>query len=283
MRVISDIAEMTSFSQQKNAAGLSIGFVPTMGYLHPGHVSLVKQAAKECGAVVVSIFVNPTQFGPGEDLAAYPRNLKRDLEILDALKVDVVFTPEAKAMYPAGYGTFVNLETPLTGKLCGEFRPGHFKGVATVVAKLFNIVLPQKAYFGQKDAQQCIVIKKMAAELNFPVNIVILPTLREKDGLAMSSRNTYLSAEERKAAPEIYQSLLLAKKMIEAGELRAEKITSAVRKKLAGLKNAEIQYVAVVNASSLEAPVLLSCEILLAVAVKLGKTRLIDNILLQLS
>jgi len=283
MRVISGIAEMTSFSQQKTAAGLVIGFVPTMGYLHPGHVSLVKQAAKECGAVVVSIFVNPTQFGPGEDLAAYPRNLKRDLEILDALKVDVVFTPEAKAMYPEGYGTFVNLETPLTGKLCGEFRPGHFKGVATVVAKLFNIVLPQKAYFGQKDAQQCIVIKKMAAELNFPVNIVIMPTLREKDGLAMSSRNTYLSPEERKAAPEIYQSLLLAKKMIEAGELRTEKITSAVRKKLAGLQDAEIQYVAAVNSSSLEAPVLLSGEILLAVAVKLGKTRLIDNILLHIT
>ncbi|MFH1074907.1 MAG: pantoate--beta-alanine ligase [Candidatus Firestonebacteria bacterium] len=281
MKVISDIKEMTSFSQKQTAEGKIIGFVPTMGYLHEGHLSLVKQAKKECDIVIVSIFVNPAQFGPQEDFALYPRDLKKDLKLLKPLKVDVVFNPEVKALYPSDYNTYINIEGDLTRKLCGAFRPIHFKGVATIVTKLFNIVLPNKAYFGQKDAQQCVVIRKMVKDLNFPVEVVALPTVREKDGLARSSRNTYLNPEERKSAPIIYESLLLAKKMIDSGELKAEKVAAAIKKKLNSIKNAEIQYVSIVNSETLEDLDIISGKIIIAIALKLGRTRLIDNIVIS--
>ncbi|OGF45948.1 MAG: pantoate--beta-alanine ligase [Candidatus Firestonebacteria bacterium RIFOXYC2_FULL_39_67] len=281
MKVISKIAEMTSFSKKQIAKGKVIGFVPTMGYLHEGHLSLVKQAKKECDIVIVSIFVNPTQFGPKEDLVAYPRDLERDLTLLEPIKADIVFHPEALDMYPSGFKTYVNIEDELTRRLCGAFRPVHFKGVTTIVAKLFNIVLPNNAYFGQKDAQQCAVIKKMVKDLNFPLKIIALPTVREKDGLAMSSRNIYLNPEERRSAPAIYASLLLAKKMIDKGELRAKKIIIAVKKELNTMKNAKIQYISVVNSENLEDLKTISGEVIIAVALKLGKTRLIDNIIIS--
>ncbi|OGF46156.1 MAG: pantoate--beta-alanine ligase [Candidatus Firestonebacteria bacterium RIFOXYA2_FULL_40_8] len=281
MRVISDITEMTSFSRKIIAAGKTIGFVPTMGYLHAGHLSLVERAKKECDIIILSIFVNPAQFGPKEDLAAYPRDLMRDLKLLKPLKVDIVFNPQAKEMYPSGCKTFVNIDGDLTQKLCGAFRPIHFKGVLTVVAKLLNIVLPHKAYFGEKDAQQCVVIKKMCKDLKFPVKIITLPTIREKDGLAMSSRNTYLTTEERKSAPMIYKTLLMAEKMIDDGELRGKKVITAMKKKLKSMKNAEIQYISIVNSDTLEDRANISGEIIIALALKLGKTRLIDNIVMS--
>jgi len=218
---------------------------------------------------------------PKEDLAAYPRDLKRDLGLLEPLSVDVVFNPEAKSMYPSWYNTYVNIEGDLTKKLCGAFRPVHFKGVTTIVAKLFNIVLPDKAYFGQKDAQQCVVIKKMVKDLNIQVEVIALPTVREKDGLAMSSRNIYLTPEERKTAPEIYRSLLTAKKMIEGGERKSEKILTEMKKKLGVMGEIEMQYVSIVDAETLLDKINISGDVIIAVALKLGKTRLIDNIFLS--
>ena len=281
MKVISDIKEMTSFSKKQTEKGKIIGFIPTMGYLHDGHLSLVKKAKEECDVVIVSIFVNPTQFGPKEDLAAYPRDLKRDLGLLEPISVDVVLNPEAKDMYPSGYNTYVNIDGDLTKKLCGAFRPVHFKGVTTIVAKLFNIVLPDKAYFGQKDAQQCVVIKKMVKDLNIPVEVIALPAVREQDGLAMSSRNIYLTPEERKTAPAIYKSLLTAKKMIEGGERKPEKVLTEMKKKLGEMGEIEMQYVSIVDAETLLDKINISGDVIIAVALKLGKTRLIDNIFLS--
>jgi len=281
MELIRSIEKMTARSRKALEQKKKIGFVPTMGSLHAGHLSLVRRAKKECDLVVVSIFVNPSQFGPKEDFAAYPRNLKEDSRLLETVKADILFYPQAAAVYPANYRTYVQIEGRLTNKLCGFYRPEHFKGVTTIVAKLFNMVLPHRAYFGQKDAQQCVVLKKMAAELNFPVKVITLPTVREKDGLALSSRNKYLSPEERRQAPVLYQALRLAKKMIERGERNIFKVEKVMKNHLASIKNLKIQYASVVDGETLESGKIVSGNILIAIAAILGKTRLIDNLILK--
>jgi len=256
-----------------------VGLVPTMGFLHEGHLSLVRQARKECASVVVSIFVNPTQFGPAEDLSKYPRDLERDLQLMSSAGVDLVWTPTMEEMYPAGYQTWVSLEE-LMKPLEGSMRPGHFRGVATVVSKLFNCVQPQKAYFGQKDAQQAAVIRRMSADLNFPIEVVICPIVREADGLAMSSRNIYLDARERQAALVLNRSLNAARSAYEKGERNA----SVLRKLVTDLINAEplarLQYVSCADNETLMELVSLTGKTLLSMAVFLGKTRLIDNLVL---
>jgi pantoate--beta-alanine ligase len=257
----------------------TVGLVPTMGYLHEGHLSLVRQARKECDHVVVSIFVNPTQFGPREDLSKYPRALDRDLSLLEPLGADLVWMPTAEIMYPQGYQTWVEVET-ITRPLEGSMRPGHFRGVTTVVAKLFNAVQPQKAYFGQKDAQQAAVIRQMTRDLNFPIEIVVCPIVREPDGLAMSSRNVYLNAEERKAATVLHRSLSAARNVYENGERNAEKLRQIMREVLASEPLAQRQYVSCADYDTLEELETVTGKTLLSMAVILGKTRLIDNFVL---
>jgi pantoate--beta-alanine ligase len=257
-----------------------VGLVPTMGYLHEGHLSLVRRAAEECASVVVSIFVNPTQFGPNEDLAAYPRDMERDLRLLESLGVDLVWTPTPEIMYPSGYQTWVQVEA-LTQPLEGARRPGHFRGVTTVVAKLFNGVLPAKAYFGQKDAQQVAVIRQMTRDLNFPLEIIVCPTVREPDGLAMSSRNAYLDPAQRKAATVLYRALSAAKEAYEAGQRDAEKLRVFMRKTIEAEPLAEIQYVSCADYDTLEELDQITGKALLSMAVFVGKTRLIDNFVLE--
>ena len=253
-----------------------VGFVPTMGYLHEGHISLVKAAKAECASVIASIFVNPTQFGPSEDLAKYPRDLPRDLALLEAAGVNLVWTPTTEVMYPAGFQTWVEVEG-LTRRLEGEVRPGHFRGVATVVTKLFNTVNPDKAYFGQKDAQQAAVIRQMTRDLDLPIEIVICATLREVDGLAKSSRNIYLSTEERQAARIIFRALSAAKSVFDSGERQAEKLRSLVQETIATEPLARMQYVSCADYETLEELDTLHGRALLSTAVFVGKTRLIDN------
>jgi pantoate--beta-alanine ligase len=262
--------------------GKIIGFVPTMGYLHKGHLSLVRIAKKRSDVLVVSIFVNPTQFGPKEDFAKYPRDFKRDRFLLEKEGCDFVFAPRIEDMYPEGYLTYVNVEK-ITGKLEGAIRPGHFQGVTTVVAKLFNIVHPDIVVFGQKDAQQAVVLKKMVDDLNYGIKLIIAGTVREKDGLALSSRNVYLSKEERKQAKVLYQALRLAKEMIKKGERSASKIVSKMNKLIDKQPLAEIDYIAITDANSLELLNKLKGEILISLAVCFGKTRLIDNIKLKVN
>jgi pantoate--beta-alanine ligase len=257
-----------------------VGLVPTMGYLHEGHLSLVRRAAEECASVVVSIFVNPTQFGPSEDLAAYPRDMDRDLRLLESLGVDLVWTPTPEIMYPNGYQTWVQVEA-LTDPLEGAMRPGHFRGVTTVVAKLFNSVQPAKAYFGQKDAQQVAVIRRMARDLNFPLEVVVCPTVREPDGLAMSSRNAYLDPGQRQAATALYRALSAAKEAHEAGERSAEALRTIMRETLAAEPLADMQYVSCADYGTLEELDTVSGKALLSMAVFVGKTRLIDNMVLE--
>jgi pantoate--beta-alanine ligase len=256
-----------------------VGFVPTMGFLHAGHISLVRAARDECASVVASIFVNPTQFGPKEDLARYPRDLPHDLSLLESAGVDLVWTPTAEDMYPPGYQTWVQVEE-LTRRLEGEVRPGHFRGVTTVVAKLFNAVSPHKAYFGQKDAQQAAVVRRMAKDLDFPIEIIVCPTLRETDGLAMSSRNTYLSQEERRAATILFRGLSAAKLVYELGERSAEKLRTVVREEVVAEPLAKLQYVSCADYDSLEELEIVTGKALLSMAVYMGKTRLIDNFVL---
>jgi len=257
-----------------------VGLVPTMGYLHAGHLSLVRSARSECASVVVSIFVNPTQFGPQEDLAAYPRDLTRDLQMLESEKVDLVWLPTSDAMYPPDYQTWVSVET-VTQRLEGAMRPGHFRGVATVVTKLFTAVLPDKAYFGQKDAQQAVVVQQLTRDLNLPVQVVICPTVREPDGLALSSRNAYLSPEERRAAACLYRALSAAQSAFQAGERRAQELRKMMDKTLHQEPLAHVQYVSCADPVTLEE---LDGEIthaLLSMAVFIGKTRLIDNLVIK--
>jgi pantoate--beta-alanine ligase len=256
-----------------------VGFVPTMGFLHAGHISLVRAARDECASVVASIFVNPTQFGPKEDLARYPRDLPHDLSLLESAGVDLVWTPTAEDMYPPGYQTWVQVEE-LTRRLEGEVRPGHFRGVTTVVAKLFNAVSPHKAYFGQKDAQQAAVVRRMAKDLDFPIEIIVCPTLRETDGLAMSSRNTYLRQEERRAATILFRGLSAAKLVYELGERSAEKLRTVVREEVVAEPLAKLQYVSCADYDSLEELEIVTGKALLSMAVYMGKTRLIDNFVL---
>lgn len=257
----------------------AVGLVPTMGYLHEGHLSLIRTAREECRHVVVSIFVNPTQFGPNEDLEKYPRDLERDLGLIRPLGVDVVWTPTPEIMYPAGYQTWVEVET-LTQGLEGALRPGHFKGVTTVVAKLFNAVQPHKAYFGQKDAQQAAVIRQMTRDLNFPLEIVTCPTVREADGLAMSSRNKYLDGEERKAATILFRALSAAKSAYDEGERNADRLRAIMKQRLETEPRARPQYVSCADYDTLEELDTVKGKTLLSMAVMLGKTRLIDNFVL---
>ena len=257
-----------------------VGLVPTMGYLHEGHLSLVRHAREESDHVVVSIFVNPTQFGPKEDLSKYPRDLDRDLSLLEPLGVDLVWMPTAEMMYPPGYQTWVDVEA-ITRPLEGSMRPGHFRGVTTVVAKLFNAVQPHNAYFGQKDAQQAAVIRQMTRDLNFPVEIVVCPTVREPDGLAMSSRNVYLDPEQRKAATVLSRSLRTAKEAYDNGERNAGKLRQIMKEVLASEPLAEVQYVSCTDYDTLEELETVTGKTLLSMAVFVGKTRLIDNLILE--
>jgi pantoate--beta-alanine ligase len=280
MKVAKTIESVRRLVKAARIAGRKIGFVPTMGALHIGHISLIEAAKKNCDFVVVSIFVNPTQFGPNEDFTKYPRPIEADLNICRKAGVDVIFAPTPHEIYPAENFTWVNVEK-LSEPLCGKFRPGHFRGVATVCAKLFNIVLPDVAYFGQKDAQQAIVIKRMVADLNMPLKIVVCPTVREKTGLAMSSRNQYLTPQQKKDAAYIYKSLQKCRQMIKQGGRDTKKIIAEMRKVLKQIPSVEIQYVSIVDAETLQNIDKVADKILVAVAVKVGSTRLIDNILTE--
>ena len=257
----------------------TVGLVPTMGYLHEGHLSLIRRAKAECDHVAVSIFVNPTQFGANEDLSKYPRDLERDLSLIEPLGVDLVWNPTSEIMYPTGYQTWVEVEA-MTRPLEGAMRPTHFKGVTTVVAKLFNGVQPHKAYFGQKDAQQVAVIRQMVRDLNFPVEIVVCPTSREADGLAMSSRNVYLDPAQRQAATVLFRSLSAAKAAYEQGERDGEKLREKMKEILASEPLAQVQYVSCADYDTLEELTVIKGKALLSMAVFLGKTRLIDNFVL---
>ncbi len=276
MKLITSTEEMNNWSMGERTAGRKIAFVPTMGALHEGHVSLLRMARGLADSLVLSIFVNPTQFGPGEDLGKYPRNLEDDLEKARSVPVNAVFFPTDKTMYPNGFDTFVEAEN-LSRRLCGVSRPTHFKGVATVVLKLFNIVAPHVAVFGEKDFQQLILIKRMALDLNLPVEIKSHPIVRESDGLAMSSRNAYLSPEERRAALSLSRSLEKADQLIASGEKSPEKILGAVRAEIESERIPKIDYARLVSAETL-------CDLteflrpcLIAIAAFVGKTRLIDN------
>jgi pantoate--beta-alanine ligase len=276
MKIVSALDDLRT---ARLALDPEVGFVPTMGYLHEGHLSLIRRAKADCKSVVLSIFVNPTQFGPNEDLSKYPRDLERDLNLVRPLGVDLVWTPTAESMYPKGYQTWVEVET-MTKPLEGAMRPGHFKGVTTVVAKLFNAVQPHKAYFGQKDAQQAAVIRRMTLDLNYPIEVVVCPTMREADGLAMSSRNVYLDPEQRRAAAVLFRALSAAKEMYEAGERDAEKLRKKMKEALEAEPLAQMQYVSCADYDTLEELDIVKGKTLLSMAVFIGKTRLIDNFVL---
>ena len=276
MQTVITLAELRA--KRRSLPG-PVGFVPTMGFLHAGHISLARRARAECASVAASIFVNPTQFGPTEDLAKYPRDLPRDLALLEAAGVDLVWTPTPDEMYLSGFQTWVSVDG-LTRRLEGEARPTHFRGVTTIVAKLFNAVGPDKAYYGQKAAQQAAVIRRMVKDLNFPIEIVVCPIVREPDGLAMSSRNVYLNPEERQAATVLFRSLSAAKAAYDSGERQAEKLRAMVREIVGGEPLARLQYVSCADHDTLEELETVSNKALLSMAVYMGKTRLIDNFVL---
>lgn len=279
MRLLEKPKEMQAWADHYRGQGKTIGFVPTMGFLHDGHLSLIREAKRITDVVVVSIFVNPAQFGRGEDYEQYPRDLEGDREKVERVGADILFVPSVSDMYPEGYLTYVDVEE-ITKTMCGASRPGHFRGVATVVTKLFNIVKPHKAFFGQKDYQQGIVIKRMAKGLNMDVEIIVLPTVREPDGLAMSSRNSYLNKEEREAAIILYRSLIRAEEMIMRGESSARKIYNEIKKMIEAEPLARIDYIAVANPETLEPLKEAKERSLIALAVWIGKTRLIDNMII---
>lgn len=280
MKTIVAISEIRDYLQSERR-NKTIGFVPTMGYLHEGHLSLIRKAKSECDIAVVSIFVNPTQFAPNEDFSRYPRDLERDATLAQSVGCDILFVPSDEEMYPSGFLSAVVVEQ-LSSVLEGKFRPTHFKGVTTVVLKLLNIVQPDVAYFGQKDAQQAIIIKKMVSDLNVPVRIEVVPTVREADGLAMSSRNIYLNAEERKKAVALYQSLKLAQSMIHSGERNCANILSAMQRLIQSQHPTQIDYIEIVDATTLEPKTELHTNdtVLIPLAVRFGTTRLIDNIII---
>ena len=283
MQTATTITQLRTMVSCARKSGSKIGFVPTMGALHEGHISLVHEAKKHCDFVVVSIFVNPMQFGPNEDFHRYPRPLQDDLKLCTNAGVNLVFNPSVDEMYPTGFSTVVEVNG-LTNNLCGKSRPGHFKGVTTVVMKLFGQVQPDAAYFGQKDAQQALVIKRMACDLDLPIEVVICPTLRETDGLAMSSRNRYLSNEQRSVAPLIYKGLSL---LMEEVKFKKHEFVEQYRrdllKRLEAIPNSMVDYVEIVNADSLETLEKMKGTVLVAVALRLGNTRLIDNIIINTS
>ena len=280
MKVISSISQMQAWSARTRRKGKTIGFVPTMGYLHEGHLSLMRKARKENDYLVISIFVNPAQFGPKEDFKRYPRNFSRDKELSKSCGVDVIFYPRAKDMYPQGYKTYVKVED-LSNVLCGASRPGYFRGVCAVVLKLFNIVQPDAAYFGQKDAQQAIVVEKMVKDLNLPLKIKTSPIIREKEGLALSSRNSYLNEQQRKDAIILYKSLQTAVGMIQSGYKDPRKIIAKMRKMIKSGRGTRIEYIRIVDISNLTEVKRIKGRLLIAVAVFLGKTRLIDNVIIR--
>ncbi|ABX06096.1 MAG TPA: pantoate--beta-alanine ligase [Herpetosiphon sp.] len=276
MQVVTTIEEVRAARRQ----WAEVGFVPTMGFLHAGHLSLVQQSKAENGVAIASIFVNPTQFGPNEDFASYPRDTPRDLALLEAAGCDLVWMPSVEEIYPAGFSSYVEVEG-VTAPLEGARRPGHFRGVATVVTKLFNVVQPTKAYFGQKDAQQTVVIRQFVRDLAMPVEVVIAPTIREADGLAMSSRNSYLNAEQRAAAPVLYRALTAAQTAYAAGQTDAEAIRQLMLETLAQEPLAQVDYVSIADPRSLQELTTIDQQgVLVSLAVRIGKTRLIDNLVM---
>ena len=282
MDIIKSIGDLRKAVRNARSAGRTIGVVPTMGYLHEGHLSLMRRARRENDLVVATVFVNPTQFGPNEDFEAYPRNAQRDIDLMQAENVDIAFMPEADDLYPHGYATYVEVQGPMTQALCGASRPGHFKGVTTIVAKLFHLTTPHRAYFGQKDAQQVAVIRQMARDLDFDLEVVACPTMREPDGLAMSSRNSYLSDSQRADAVVISRALFEARDMIAAGETQAGKVIDHVRTRIEAVEQADIDYLAVVDYHTLTDLEVLDGSVLIAVAVNFGNTRLIDNLAIDM-
>ena len=291
MEIITDPASMQKLSKSLLSGGETIGLVPTMGYLHEGHISLIKKARKDCSRVIVSIFVNPIQFGPGEDYGTYPRDTQRDRSMAEKAEADYIFKPSVKDMYPDKFSTFVEV-VGLDSIMCGAMRPGHFRGVCTVVIKLFNIIYPDRAYFGLKDYQQYLIIKKMVKDLELPVRVIGCPIVREKDGLAMSSRNKHLSASERKSAPILYKNLLLAKEKINNGENNLIKLKKICEENIkASADVLKVDYFDFRDSETLEEIGTLKPEagkkqikkLLIAGAVRVGKTRLIDNLILNIS
>jgi pantoate--beta-alanine ligase len=277
-KTIKEVREAVTAARRQ---GKTIGLVPTMGALHAGHGSLIEKARAECGYVVVSIFVNPTQFGPSEDFNKYPRTLDADTRLCESLGADCIFAPSAEEMYPQKNLTWVDVEQ-LTAGLCGASRPGHFQGVTTICAKLFHIVHPDKAYFGQKDAQQVAVIRRMVADLNFPMEIIVCPTVREPDGLAMSSRNRYLSPEQRKQAVCLYQALCRCKDLVEQGTVSTSQLISRMNQVIT-IAGAQVEYISIVDAQTLQPTESLATDSLVALACRVGSTRLIDNMLIFLN
>ena len=280
MRVVSTIKEVREQIMEWKQQGYEVGLVPTMGYLHEGHKSLIERAVKENDKVVVSIFVNPMQFGPNEDLDTYPRDLERDAALCSDVGADLIFNPESSEMYKDDFCSFVDING-LSDGLCGKSRPIHFRGVCTVVSKLFNIVTPDRAYFGQKDAQQLAIIRRMVRDLNMDIEIVGCPIVREEDGLAKSSRNTYLNEEERKAALILSKAVFLGKKMVEDGETSAAAVKEAMIKKIESEPMAKIDYVEAVDGLSMQPVEEIKAPVLVAMAVYIGKTRLIDNFIVE--
>lgn len=278
-RVVDTIQDLRKILTDHRRNNRRVGFVPTMGAFHEGHLSLMRAARKQTDVVIVSIFVNPRQFSTGEDCDRYPRNLEKDVELAESVDVDIVFAPSLAEIYPKGFDTFMDQEN-LAHKLCGPHRPGHFSGVLTIVAKLLNIVQPNVSYFGQKDYQQFLILRRMVTDLNYQTDLKLLPTVREDDGLAMSSRNVYLGPKQRLEATFIYRALRQAEERINAGEASATKIIAHMKRTLSRIKGSKIDYAAVVNADSLEEVKEIKGKTLIAVAVRVGKARLIDNILL---
>ena len=273
------VRSITDLRTSRSRCTFPVGFVPTMGYLHEGHLSLVRKARRDCESVVVSIFVNPTQFAPNEDLNSYPRDIGRDLELLDSRNVDLVWIPTIGEMYPPGFQSWVSVEE-VTLPLEGKFRPGHFRGVTTIVAKLFNCVQPDKAYFGQKDFQQAVVIRRMVNDLSFPIEVVVCPIVREADGLALSSRNIYLNSEQRQAAGVLNGSLLKARRVFESGQRDADTLRAVVTDSILEEPLAQLQYVSCADLETLVELNGIVERCLLSIAVNFGKTRLIDNLLI---
>lgn len=280
MEIVTTVDEVRAKVNKWRSEGLSVGLVPTMGYLHEGHQSLIARAVKENDRVVVSVFVNPTQFGPNEDFEAYPRDLEKDAALCESTGASLIFHPEPEEMYPDGFCSYINM-TELTGALCGKTRPIHFKGVCTVVGKLFNIVMPDRAYFGEKDAQQLAVIRRMVKDLNFGLKVVGCPIIREEDGLAKSSRNTYLNADERKAALVLSKAVFHGRDMVNRGETNADKILGQMKDIINAEPLARIDYVEMVNMDTMENIDTVSGTTLCAMAVYIGKTRLIDNFIVE--
>ncbi|TYO94610.1 pantoate--beta-alanine ligase [Desulfallas thermosapovorans] len=280
MQVCRTINEIREFTDRARTVRKTVGLVPTMGYFHEGHLNLMREAKKICDCVVVSLYVNPLQFGPREDLAEYPRDFERDCALAESVGVDAIFAPDDDEMYPAGYNSYVEV-SGITDKLCGLSRPGHFRGVTTVVTKLFNIVRPDQAFFGQKDAQQAMVIEKMVRDLNMNLEIITLPIVREADGLAMSSRNVYLSEEQRRAAPVLYRSLCAFKAAVDSGERDVAKLRRGIEEMILSAPGAQIDYIEILSVPDLETVNTLTGKCIAALAVRFGKTRLIDNMVVE--